>query len=290
MRFFLSAIIISFLLICTAHAQTVDQFFNSNGVRIRYLVVGTGEPVILIHGWSSFLEQNWSPVIKDLSADHKVIALDCRGHGKSDKPSDPKRYGVEMVNDVIRLMDHLSIRRAHMVGYSMGAMIAMKLMVEHPDRVISAIIAGHGGVREDTLERSEDPMLKYLDQGMTVSEATIASLPPNEPQPSKVELLMMKFLDGNDSKALAASLRSFNDLIVTNKQLSKNRIPTLALYSIEGEMVKPLKNLMPNVELKAIEGANHMTAPLGNTFKESIRDFIVRHSSIRKATGSAHHY
>ncbi len=290
MRFCLSAIILSFLLICTANAQTADQFFNSNGVKIRYIVVGSGEPVMLIHGWSSFLEQNWSPVIKDLSVDHKVIALDCRGHGKSDKPHDPKQYGVEIVNDVIRLMDHLSLKRAHIVGYSMGAMIAMKLMVEHPDRVISAIIAGHGGVREDTLEKTEDPMLKYLDQGMSVSEATLASLAPNEPQPSKVEMLMMKFLDGNDSKALAASLRSFNDLMVTNKQLRKNKIPTLALYSIEGEEVKPLKNLMSNVELKAIEGANHMTAPLGNTFKESIRDFIIRHSSSRKTTGFANHY
>lgn len=258
------------------YAQPEDRYFNANSTRIRYVVNGTGEPVILIHGWASTVEQNWGVVMKDLAQDHMVIALDCRGHGKSDKPHAAKEYGVEMVKDIARLMDELKIKRVHIVGYSMGAMIALKFMAMYPARVSSAILAGQGGVREDTLAKTQDPMIQYLEKGMTFSEATMAALPAGEPRPSTQELMLLKFLDKNDSRALAAAMRGFDDLLVTNKQLKKNRIPTLALYSVEEKTVKPLQKLMPRVELSAIPNANHMTAPMTATFKKSIRDFLGR--------------
>jgi len=90
--------------------------------------------------------------------------------------------------------------------------------------------------------------------------------------------MMMKLaFANNDSQALAAAMRGFRDLLVTKKQLRKIKTPTLALYSIEGESVKPLKELMPNVELQAIEGANHTTAPFNPVLIKSIRDFLIRH-------------
>jgi pimeloyl-ACP methyl ester carboxylesterase len=75
------------------------------------------------------------PITKDLSSEFEVVAMDCRGHGKSDKPHDPKQYGIEIANDVLRLMDHLGIKKAIVIGYSMGGSIAMKMLTEHPDRV-----------------------------------------------------------------------------------------------------------------------------------------------------------
>ena len=74
-------------------------------------------------------------------------------------------------------------------------------------------------------------------------------------------------------------MRGFKDLLVTNKQLKNIKTSTLAVYSIEGETVKPLKNLMPNVELKAIEGANHTTAPYNSAFVKSIRKFLIEHKT-----------
>src|SRR5438132_5614676 len=94
-----------------------SAFFLSNGVKMHYVTAGTGEPVVLIHGWSSSA-QMWRPLIDDLSKDHRVIALDCRGHGESDKPHDPSKYGMEMANDVVRLLDRLKIKKAHIAGYS----------------------------------------------------------------------------------------------------------------------------------------------------------------------------
>lgn len=83
-----------------ASANLDDQYFDSNGVRIRYLDHGAGEPVVLVHGYLSRIEHNWmnTGVLQDLSRDHRVIALDCRGHGKSDRPHDPKQYGAEMAH------------------------------------------------------------------------------------------------------------------------------------------------------------------------------------------------
>ena len=92
---------------------------------------GTGEPVIMAHGFAGNLEV-WDDLMADLSKDHEAVALDCRGHGKSDKPHEPEQYGIEMVNDITRLMGHLQISKAHIVGYSMGGAIVMKMLVEHP--------------------------------------------------------------------------------------------------------------------------------------------------------------
>ena len=82
-----------------------DRFFDSGGVKIRYVVEGKGEPVLLIHGYTARLETNWQlpGIIKGLSGDYQVIALDNRGHGKSSKPHDPKKYGLEMAEDAVRL-------------------------------------------------------------------------------------------------------------------------------------------------------------------------------------------
>lgn len=264
-------VVISFLNLSVL-SQNQEQFLDSNGVKIRYKIFGTGEPVILVHGWASNGEQNWAEVIKDLSKDFQVIVLDCRGHGKSDKPHEIKQYGVEMVNDIIRLMDNLKIKKTHVAGYSMGAMIVLKLLATHPKRINSAIIAGQGGVREDTIKQTEEPVLVYLDEGMSVADAMIKS---SEPKPNKQEEFLIKFaFANNDSKALAASMRGFKNLLITNKELKKIKTPILAIYSVEGETVKPLKNLIKSVELKEIKDANHSTAPFKTEFVESIRLFV----------------
>jgi pimeloyl-ACP methyl ester carboxylesterase len=80
-----------------------------------------GEPVVLIHGFASNIEAQWTPVIGALKKDYKVIAMDIRACGGSGKPHDSKKYGIEMMNDVARLLDHLKIDKAHIVGYSVSA-------------------------------------------------------------------------------------------------------------------------------------------------------------------------
>ena len=146
-----SAMIMTVALLSTALSAPVvgnDMYFDSDGVRIRYIDVGPrdgdGEPVVLIHGGAASIEWQWgeSGMIDALDDDYRVIALDCRGHGKSDKPHDARKYGNEMVLDIIRLLDHLDVEKAHLVGYSLGGRIVFKFVADHPQRVISAMPCG----------------------------------------------------------------------------------------------------------------------------------------------------
>ena len=117
------------LLLCgcltlAAQVSPQDHFFDSAGIRIRYVDVGRGEPIVLIHGFASRVEGwNRGDILSSLATDYRVVALDLRGHGLSDKPHQPEMYGSRMADDVLRLMDHLGIGKAHIVSYSMGAKI-----------------------------------------------------------------------------------------------------------------------------------------------------------------------
>src|SRR5437763_4317028 len=133
-----------------ASDETKPQTFDSNGVAISYTVEGKGEPVVLIHGLYASAQVNWRApgIIRILATNHQVIALDVRGHAASGKPGQESAYGVEMAEDIVRLLDHLKIQKAHLVGYSMGGMITMKVLTRHPDRVQSALLGGMGWLRE----------------------------------------------------------------------------------------------------------------------------------------------
>src|SRR5215470_4672569 len=110
------------------------QNFTANGVKIRYLDEGKGDAVVLVHGLFADTFWNWqiNGVVKDLSKDHRVISIDLPGHGIfSDRPLNKEAYGEQYVDDVALLLDHLKLKKAHLVGYSMGGMITMKFMVKH---------------------------------------------------------------------------------------------------------------------------------------------------------------
>ncbi|MFX0034005.1 MAG: alpha/beta fold hydrolase [Candidatus Hermodarchaeota archaeon] len=120
-------------------------YLNSNGLKIYYETEGEGPPLILIHGFASNLEQNWKQTnwVKVLKDSYHLILLDCRGHGKSDKPHDDSYYGYKkMIGDILRLMDELSIEKANFFGYSMGAYMTFQLLLQKPGLFISAILGG----------------------------------------------------------------------------------------------------------------------------------------------------
>jgi pimeloyl-ACP methyl ester carboxylesterase len=258
-------------------AEAADQFFDSNGVRIRYIVAGSGEPIILIHPFAASAEI-WEPFVKDLSQNYQLIAMDCRGHGKSEKPHDPKQYGIEMVNDVVRLMDHLGIKKSIIIGYSMGGSIAMKMLTEHPDRIRLAVIGGSLGFTKYESEHDEVPLLgPNLLGGMPLSEAMIASAPPDWPKPGPQQREMMKRMDaGQDSIALGTETVSHEGLWVDDKKLSAITVPTLVIY---GGNDRPAfyaegKSRFPNLRFKTIEGAGHGAAMQSPEFLGDIRGFL----------------
>ncbi|MGH6955057.1 MAG: alpha/beta fold hydrolase [Caulobacteraceae bacterium] len=122
----------------------------SDGVRIHWMEAGEGTPVVLLHGYTSCCDACWfaDGVAKELARDHRVIGIDARGHGRSEKPHDATKYdGDRMPKDVIEVLDHLGVAKAHFHGYSMGGGIVAHLMARWPERFISASFGG-SGVRE----------------------------------------------------------------------------------------------------------------------------------------------
>jgi len=117
-----------------------------NGINIYYEVCGEGYPVVLISGLGS-QGQSWDTQVPIYSKGYKVIVFDNRGAGKSDKPPSP--YSTEgMADDTVALMDALSIERAHIVGKSMGGMIAQWLAIKYPERVSKLVMGCSSGSRD----------------------------------------------------------------------------------------------------------------------------------------------
>lgn len=161
-------LVLAFVVVLPTRAQggLEDKFFDSHGVNIRYVEAGSGDPVVLIHGGVGNLDVMWrdNSVMDALARNFRVTAFDVRGHGKSDKPHGVSRYRGEMVEDVARLLDHLRIRRAHIVGYSMGGYLAGKFSALHPDRVVTATFGGAGAWTAE-FERLLMETAESLEQG-----------------------------------------------------------------------------------------------------------------------------
>jgi pimeloyl-ACP methyl ester carboxylesterase len=221
----------AFALILTG-MQSVADDFDSAGVKIHYVVQGQGDPVILVHGLYTNGRMNWDvPGTTALLTKHfQVITMDCRGHGQSDKPQAEDAYGTNLVEDVVRLMDHLKIQRARIAGYSMGAMIAMKLAVTHPDRVNCVVLGGMGW------NKAGAPMNSVWDK---VNRARF-NVPP-------------------------ACARSFPKLAVTEAEIKSVKIPVAVLVGDSDPCrewyVEPLHHVRPDWPVHIIAGADHLNCP-----------------------------
>jgi pimeloyl-ACP methyl ester carboxylesterase len=122
----------------------------SDGVRIHYMEAGKGVPVVLLHGYTSSSEGSWfsDGIAEALARTNRVIGIDARGHGLSEKPHDPAKYdGDRMPQDVIEVLDTLGVKKAHFHGYSMGGGLVAHLLARWPERFITAGFGG-SGVRE----------------------------------------------------------------------------------------------------------------------------------------------
>lgn len=277
-----------------ANSQPVPQSFDSNGVKINYVVRGKGEPVLLIHGFAGSHSMNWAAVAGDLAKDYMVIAYDNRGHGRSGKPHDPAQYGQEMAEDAIRLLDHLGIEKAHVAGYSMGAFITARLVATHPDRLLTATLGGAGWARpDDQLGASfMDELAESLENGKGITPLILRLTPEGQPKPeqSQIDATNQLVLLANDAKALAAVVRGMKNFTVEESVWLNNKVPLLALI---GE-IDPLKTGVdaleeirtPNLEVVVIEGADHMNAFRRAEFRQAFREFLAEHST-KTATPAA---
>src|SRR5262245_34032704 len=212
-----------------------DKFFDSKGTRIRFVEQGSGEPIILIHDYTSSIERSWTNtgVLQNLAKDHRVITLDLRGHGKSDKPTTRGSYGIELSQDVVRLMDQLAIPRAHIVGHAFGGTVNAKLLTIAADRYKTAILTASAGSRTWTAlnEKAAEDEAVELTQGVPFRTVILRIAPSDRPKPTEETIREQSrvMVSVNDPVALAALVRSRRELVVTNAQMAAVRVPTLAI-------------------------------------------------------------
>jgi len=285
MRVPASGILLALFTVGSAGAE--DLYFDSAGVRLRYIVEGKGEPVVLIHGFGANIEVGWreTGIVDGLADRYQVIAMDVRGHGRSDKPRTPVAYGLPMVEDVVRLMDQLRIQKAHVVGYSMGGRIATMLLAERPERLRTAVIGGAGWMDADGLRARRIRMeqtAQALEQGKGVEPLIAWLAPPSAepPTPQQVEAFNRIFLSRNDPVALAAVARGIASLQPPQSKLRVNKTPVLALV---GELdpnqseVDRLERITPNLKVVVIAGAHHLNAVRNPEFLNNVKAFLAAH-------------
>ena len=237
-----------------------EGFFDSNGTKIHYVEEGAGAPILLVHGRGGEAA-NWVSrgVIGDLMKDYRVIALDLRGHGKSDKPKDPKKYGQEMGLDIVRLLDHLGLKQVHIVGYSLGANITAQLLTTDPGRFATAVLVASAGRFPWTAEDEK----MFEEQATEIErDTTVAEL---------------------DRNAIAAMLRSFGEQVITREQIAAVRVPTLGIVGSADPFLPSLeevRKLRPGLKLVIVSGATHGGAR-GVTgtpeFLTATREFLAAH-------------
>ena len=253
------------------------QSFDSAGVAIAYLdtanhesAAGAGKtPVLLIHGFASnvatnWVSANWIDTLKRQG--YRVVAMDNRGHGASGKLYEVSDYGSPvMAEDARRLLDHLGIAKAHVIGYSMGARISAFLALAHPERIRSLVFGGLG-----------INMVRGLAGTGPIAHALEAPSLNDVTNPTARTFRLFAEQTRSDLKALAACIRSARTPI-TKEMLATLNCPVLVAVGeddVVGGSAEELAALIPGARAFTITGRDHMKAVGDTAHKQAVVAFL----------------
>ncbi len=233
----------------------------NDGVRIHYAVEGGGPPLLLHWGFAGSAE-DWADAgyVAALRDRYRLVMLDPRGQGRSDKPHDPAAYAVGCrVGDVLAVLDAEGIDRAHFWGYSMGGSIGFAFGVHAPDRLRSLVLGGAHPFEGNPRPTEGDVVLDALGQGMAEmvrvceDEAPDWWLSPGERE---------RWLAA-DAEALAAARRQrLTEPDLSEEALAAVRVPALLFAGTldEPDPVERVARLMPQATFVALAGLDHAQA------------------------------
>ena len=252
-----------------------DQQFTADGVTLRYRDTGTGDPIVLIHGYSASLE-SMAGIAGALPQQYRTIALDVRGFGRSTKFADPARFGQFLVDDVVRLMDHLKVARAHILGHSMGALIAANVAARYPDRVSSVVlVAGPFYADEATFTRETSRWVTDLESGAGLKNFMLWLFPAFKPEMAAG--FNAQVMKANDLGSLIAVMRSLPKLAVAGLAMDGWKV---RLIAGTGDTLFPLSDAFAKRSrgwrLVEIDGADHMDVMTHRTAVGAIRNHLQR--------------
>ena len=254
-------------------------YVRSEDIRIHYHTLGSGPPVVMVHGFSDSIE-DWveSGYVDALNEDYQLVMIDCRGHGRSDKPHSPEAYLIPShVADVLAVMDDIGIDRATYWGYSMGGRIGFGVVREAPERLTAMVLAGidRFGTRPDRFQNRIGFLSRGIDLYLEGFEGRFGRMEPPEKR--------RRFL-GNDSLALIAVSMGLREGYSGNDDLIPRMHMPCLVYDGDADGfydgARELSQMLPNARFVALPGQDH-----GGTFTRSdlvlphVRGFLDRESS-----------
>lgn len=245
-------------------------FANNNGVKIHYEVESQGPPLVLQHGFGGSLG-NWRDLgyARELSKDYRLVLVDARGCGASDKPHDSGAYELRlMVSDLVAILDDLKIQKASYFGYSMGGRIGFRIPIYAPERFNSLVLGGATYPLSSDEDKNDD-ILVGIKAGLEIAlqgppgkvmETYVAYQEQrNGPQPPAMRALQLK----NDPRALMAAIKAHTEGASPKPEevLPNIKLPCLVIVGEADPRFPSAKesaHFMPNAKFVSLSGLNHL--------------------------------
>jgi len=257
-----------------------------NGININYNIFGQGDPLILIIGLSSD-QINWRQQTEFFKKYYRTITLDNRGWGKSDKPPGP--YTIRMMaDDTLGLMNYLGIEKAHILGVSMGGMIAQELAINYPERV-NKLILGCTFTRMDETSGFSPEITKELEVfGKSSRDDTsrqrlaISIIDSSFNKGSNRMILLPLAKVAIKSSPLNGFAEQVDAILAYNAEDRLGRITasTLVIVGTDDRVIKPssseaIASLVPKSKLVKLKGGSHaFSGEMSNEFNKTVLDFL----------------
>jgi pimeloyl-ACP methyl ester carboxylesterase len=251
-----------------------------NGIKLNYKIEGHGEPLVMIMGLGAS-RSGWSSQIPFFKKHFRIVTYDNRGVGKSDKPKGP--YSIRMMaDDAVKLMDHLEFEKAHILGLSMGGMIAQELAINYPERVLKLVLACTFACKDEVSgDTSEQAGLLHLSpEKMAAAMIKLAvNKPFNQFVYGTMAMIMSRFMGASAKAGLDGQIEA------CNKHDALDRLPlikarTLVIVGTEDRLITPVSSEViarniPGAVLARIEGGSHMcNTEMRAIFNQKVLDFL----------------
>lgn len=263
-------------------------------VNIYYKVHGQGEPLLLIMGLTG-IQRAWVFQIRAFKKYYQVITFDSRGRGKTDKPSESYTVKV-MAEDTIGLMDYLKVDKAHILGISLGGMIAQEMAINHPERVRKLILAsttaGGRAIGDTPLELQRAMGLKEGFSEANMRGVNFRSMDFEKVMRATVSLSFNKrlfrtvFVPLSKIHLKRIGLSNFMAQFVATRthntlgRLHLIEAPTLVITGTRDRLVPPhysevLASRIPHAKLVKVEGGSHsLFMEMRGRFNKEVLDFL----------------
>ena len=251
-------------------------------IDLYYEIAGQGQPILFIHGLGSS-SRDWEPQVAFFAKHYQVVTFDVRGHGQSGKPPGP--YSIPLfATDTAELIKSLGIAPAHIIGISMGGMIAFQLAVSAPDLVRSLVIVNSG---PEFILRTFKERIGGLQRllivrllGMRKMGQVLSKRLFPKPEHEELRRVFVERWAENDRRAYSDAMRAIVGWSVSDR-LGDIRSPTLVIAADEDYAPVSLKEAyiakMPQAELVVIADSRHATpAERPEQFNEALMAFLSR--------------